>query len=365
MPTTAQFQVKSRFNEPNIQEPKVISLSSEKILLLRRKLEAMNEVTPFEHDVELFSQIASYGIFREIGTVNDELARFIFDVTTGQPIRVASLRAQMIEWNGLFGLRVFSIDSQRLELRTSGFYDVVHPYLSGNKDGSLHSLVIFPEIVRKIAKAEGVELVVVKSWAKNSVFGGFDPKNGYYQTNFWELENNDTLKFADLLRNGRIPLLGTHDLVAHVPGINRHHWTQLRQNAERVYQSVADYLQLEGHGTVVKMGTQPNHESESGPAQPSLAALILPYTIGVVLDDLAQPPSYASKSHLAVLEVLLRRLAKKEISANGKQVLLRFPESFQQIIELSRTSNIENSPEEIERVVGEMMAEILRASLSK
>ena len=61
-------------------EPKIIRYSSEEIALLRRRFEKLDEVTAFEADVELASRITSYGIFREIGTVNDELARFIFDV---------------------------------------------------------------------------------------------------------------------------------------------------------------------------------------------------------------------------------------------------------------------------------------------
>ena len=324
-------------------DPKFIRLPSEEIALLRGQFKALPEITPFEDDIELASKIASYGIFREIGTVNDELARFIFDVQTAKPVRLDSLKAELVEWNGLFGLRVISTDSCQLELRTKGFYDVVHPKLSKNQDGTLHSLFIFPKIVNEIARSEGVELVLVKSWGENTIFGGFDPSKGYYQTNFWEIENNDGLKFADLVRHGQLPFLGTHDLIAHIAGMDRHHWPLLKQNAARVYQSIHSYF--------MSSGTK------------SIASLILPYTLGVVLDDLAQPPSYSSKSHLAVLDELLLKISRNDISASLPTLLMQFPKSFQKIIALSRTPNIEQKPFEVRAAINALVQEILSGSL--
>jgi|GEM_PF-4706055 len=324
-------------------EPKIIRFSSEEVDLLRRRFMKLAEITTLGADIKLASRIASYGIFREIGTVNDELARFIFDVPRAQPVRLESLKAELVEWNGLFGLRVFSLDSHQLELRTKGFYEVVHPEISKNEDGTLHSLFIFPEIINKIAQNEGVELVLVKSWGANSIFGGFDPSKGYYQTNFWEIENNDALKFADLVRQRKIAFMGTHDLVAHIAGIDRNHWPLLAKNAERVFQAIHSYFQ-------------------SAP-KPSVSALILPYTIGVVLDDLAQPPSYSSNHHLAVLDELLRKISRNEIPANLPTLLTQFPMSFQKIIDLSRTKYIEQRPTEIKAAVNDLVQEILNASL--
>ncbi len=324
-------------------EPKIIRFSSEEVALLRRRFEKLAEVTSFEADIALASKIASYGIFREIGTVNDELARFIFDVETSKPVRLESLKAELIEWNGLFGIRAFSTESHRLELRTKGFYEVVHPEISKNEDGTLHSLFIFPEIINKVAQSEGVELVLVKSWGTNSIFGGFDPSKGYYQTNFWEIENNDALKFSDLVRQGKVAFMGTHDLVAHIAGIDRRHWPLLKKNAERVYHAIHSYFK--------------------SASKPSISALILPYTIGVVLDDLAQPPSYSSKNHIAVLDELLRKISKDEIPENIPTLLRQFPESFQKIIDLSRTPNIEQNPAEVKTAINNLVREILNASL--
>ncbi len=324
-------------------EPRTIRFSSEEVALLRRRFEKLPEVTSFRADVELASKIASYGISREIGTVNDELARFIFDVETAKPVRLESLRAELIDWKGLFGLRVFSVDSSRLELRSKGFYELVHPRLSTNEDGTLHSLYIFPAIVSEIAQGEGVELVLVKSWGANSIFGGFDPSKGYYQTNFWEIENNDALKFANLIRQGKIAFMGTHDLIAHIAGLERNHWPLLRKTAERVYEAIKIYFE--------------------STTRPSVSALILPYTLGVVLDDLAQPPSYSSKNHISVLDELLGKISKNEIPTNLPTLLTRFPASFQTIINLSRTAGIENRPTEVKAAIEDLVREILGASL--
>lgn len=324
-------------------EPTVTRFSSEEIALLRRRFENLTEIMSFEEDTALAAKIASYGIFREVGTVNDELARFIFDVETAKPIRLESLKAELVEWNGLFGLRIFSNDSHRLELRTKGFYEVVHPELSSNGDGTLHSLFIFPEIIHKIAQSEGIQLVIVKSWGANSIFGGFDPSKGYYQTNFWEIENNDALKFSSLVRQGKLAFMGTHDLVAHIAGIDRNHWPLLKRTADRVHEAIFLYFR--------------------SASKPCTSALILPYTIGVVLDDLAQPPSYSSKSHIAVLDELLWRLSKNEIPANLPTLLTQFPRSFQKIIDLSRIPSIERHPIKIKATIDKMIQEILKTSL--
>ena len=324
-------------------EPIILVPASEEITNLRRRFLNLPEVTSFDFDVDLASQIASYGLYREIGTTNDELARFIYDANVSAPIRLNSIKKTLVKWHGLYGVKISSTDSTRLELRTRGFYDVVHPGLSYNSDGTLHSLYIFPKIINKISKQQGIELVIVKSWGKNSIFGGFDPAKGYYQTNFWEIENNDVLKFSNLTRKGQVAFLGTHDLIAHIAGIDGGHWPLLKQIASRVFESISSYF-----GSV---------------KTPSVSSLILPYTIGVVLDDLAQPPSYGSRNHIAVLEKLLHRLYTNEIPANLRSVLTHFPDSFQTIINLSRQPGIENSPDTITTSINSLTKEILNASI--
>lgn len=308
---------------------------------LRREVGKLEEVTPFSARPELAERVSSIGIACEVGTINDELARFIFDSAREEAVDPASLWSELVEWNGRVGVRIQSHQSKRLEIRARDFLDLIHPRFSYNGDGTIHSLLIFPGMIAKISALEGVELVLVKSWALNSIFGGFDPAKAYYQTNFWELENNDSLLFADLVRRGRLALLGTHDLIAHVAGVRSGAWEKLRPNAERLYQSVRRYF-------------------EATPA-PTLASLILPYTIGVVLDDLAQPPTYGSKSHGLALDLLLNELDKHSIPPNLPTVLAKFPPQFAKIIETSRDSK--GSAADLKNLISDMITDIQRSSL--
>jgi hypothetical protein len=320
---------------------KSISFPAETLLDLRREIDQLKEVTPFSVHPNLAERVASIGIAREVGTINDELARFIFDAERGEVVDPSSLWSEFVEWNGNVGVKIQSRHSKRLEIRARGFLEVTHPSFSYNQDGTIHSLIIFPRLVAKIAALEGVELVLVKSWALNSVFGGFDPSKAYYQTNFWELENNDSLLFADLVRQGRLALLGTHDLIAHVAGVRREAWKKLRVDAERVYQAIRRYfIQI---------------------SSPSVASLVLPYTIGVVLDDLAQPPTYGSRSHMRTLDLLLGELDRNSIPPHLPTVLTKFPPQFEKIIEASRDPKA--SPTDLKKMVSAMVTEIQKASL--
>ncbi|MGZ3772645.1 MAG: hypothetical protein ACXVCY_14755 [Pseudobdellovibrionaceae bacterium] len=320
-------------------EPQVLTFTSEDFYILRYEFESLEEETLFSENPQLAAKIASLGMVREIGTVNDELARFIFDAETENVVPLSSLKAELVVWNNLCGVRITSSATKKLELRSSGFYNVIHPTLSRNSDGTLHSLYIFPEIINEIARFHGVDLTVVKTWGKNSIFGGFDPKKGYYQTNFWEIENNDALKFADLIRRGRIAFLGTHDLIAHIAGLSHKIWPELQDLANTVYLTIHKYF--------------------SAVEKPSIAALILPYTIGVILDDLAQPPSYGSVSHIAVLKELLIALEQRLVPPDLPAILQDFPPSFQNVITLSRSHDLAKNKNENKNKIAETVAALI------
>jgi hypothetical protein len=316
---------------------------------LRRAFSSLEEVTPFLKSLALAGQIASLGILREIGTVNDELARFIFDFRRQTVIERNSLKADLVRWKGFTGVRIWSEQSDRLELRARGLRDLLHPDFSYDENNNLYQLVIFPEIVARIAALEGIELVLVKSWGMNSIFGGFDPAKEYYQTNFWELENNDALVFSNLVRQGQLALLGTHDLIAHIAGLDAEKWPLLREQAQRVHEGISRYFKKT--------------------KRPSIASLILPYTVGVILDDLAQPPTYGSSGHALFLEILLEHLERQSVPADLPTVLTKFPKQFEKIIECSRREVIGDDAaarqSESAALVGQLVHEIQQASWLK
>jgi hypothetical protein len=84
----------------------------------------------------------------------------------------------------------------------------------------------------------------------------FSSEKFSFQTNLWEIENNGVLKFSDLIRQGKSALMGTHDMVAHIAGLDGNHWPLLKKNAQRVFQAITSYF--------------------NSTTNPSIAALILP-----------------------------------------------------------------------------------------
>ncbi len=320
-----------------------IHFSAEKIESLRRNFIKLDRITKFEDDLPLTTTITCYGIMREIGGPNDELARFIFALDKNDFVDRSSMRAEMIQFRSLIGVRIWSTQSSRLEIRTPCFKDLLHPDFSYNDDGSIRQLVIFPEIISRLAKFQDVETVIVKDWAMNTIFGGFNSSKEFYQTNFWELENNDALLFSDLVRQRKIAFLGTHDLIAHICGIQSEKWDSLVTIGNKVFNALSEYFK--------------------NAKRPTILALILPYTIGVVLDDLAQPPTYDSKSHILCLKALIEQLETRVIAPDLPTLLTEFPSQFEQVIRLSRNPDVLKNPQIIKQSITKLVEEMLSSSL--
>lgn len=318
------------------------SWAAETIDGLRRRLSRMPSTFSVLEEPELAAMIASYGIQREIGSVNDDLAPFLYDRESSKPVDKSSLRSEIVQWRKHIGVRIWSTESNRLDLRLRWLSELLHPAFCFNADESLHQLVFFPEFIAKITALQGVQLVIVKQWALNTVFGEFDPHKRYYQANSWELKNNDGFVFANMVRQNRLTLLGTHDLVSHVPGVRAEKWAPLREDAECVYRTIANYL-----GELVS---------------PSISALVLPYVAGTLLDDLAQPPNYGSRRHRVLLKFVLEAMDAKAVSPFLPLTLKTLPTQFDRILSLSRDVHAEITPEAARREVWKLAAEIVGKS---
>ena len=293
-----------------------IILSPSAINGLRGELTRHNETISFADEPELAATVAALGMQREFGTINDEMSRFVFDATTGQPVAESAIRSELVQWRDWVGVRMWVEGTPSLELRVRGLQPFLHPNFSYRADGSLAQCVFFPELIAKILAAEGVAAVVVNRWGLNTIFGGFNPAQHYYQTNFWELENNDTLLFSRLIENRKIPFLGTHDLIAHLAGVRADAWERLPGRARVVREVLEDYF--------------------AAIRTPTITSLVLPYTAGVVLDDLAQPPNYDAAHEATVLHELTQAIANRAIDPAAPLKLLKFPTGFQHTIELAR-----------------------------
>jgi hypothetical protein len=313
---------------------------------LRSRLDRLEDVTSFvSNDCELAGWVASIGIQREVGTVNDELARFVFDAETGTPVPRDRFVADLIRAGGMAGVRIRAAGYPRLDLRVRGLKPLIHP-ASFHSDGSVRELLIFPEAIARILALEGIEVVLVKRWGQNTIFGGFDPARHYYQTNLWELENNDTLLFSRLLEKRRLAFLGTHDLVAHIAGAHSEPWGRLAARAAEVSGTLDEYF--------------------ARAAVPTIASLVMPYTAGVILDDLAQPPNYDAVSENTMLDELLAAIRSRPIDPAAPRILMKFPSVFEQVIRSARAEiSVSRARELVTKLAREILADSLDANASR
>lgn len=321
-----------------------IDLSAESLQSLRTQVHRYPEVIPFSKGGEDLSLMASLGVVREVGTVNDELSRFTFDAQTGKSIPKERLKGTIVQYRGRYGFRIWAEGISEIEIRIVGFRQLLHPEFSFDSEGRVKQVVIFPHTVAKILESEGVELTFVRPWAENTIFGGFNPNQGFYQTNLWELVNNDSLRFAKLLEERRLPFIGTHDLVAHIAGVKKEKWDALVQYSVDVRTTIETYYK--------------------GLTDPNIASRVLPYAAGVILDDLAQPPNYDKDGRKIALYEILKNIKETSIDPSKKKVLFNFPQSYEKLILLSREADSTKVQSEVSGLVRAVEQEILLASVN-
>ncbi len=310
---------------------------------LRRRVARYEREIPFSLDPELAVIVASLGIQQEVGTQNDEMARFVFDADTGTAVPRESLKAELIRYGGTHGVRIRAEGHVRLDFRFPGIQSLLHPGLSRAADGTLEALVVFPSIVAAFLRGQGVEPVIVVPWALNTIFGGFHPSDGFYQTNMWELLNVDAIRYASLVEKRQLAFLGTHDLVAHAAGTRGEAWDELSKLGTRVRETLEAYI--------------------AGVSSPNVSSLILPYVSGIMLDDLAQPPCYGAESRLIVLEEVLKAIDGATLPPAAPLQLLKFPELYARLIDLARFGEISRVRSEAPVMVRGLVAEIARTSI--
>ncbi|MBN21493.1 MAG: hypothetical protein CL678_09430, partial [Bdellovibrionaceae bacterium] len=256
----------------------------------------------------------SKGIAQEVGTSNDEFLRFLYDASSKKKISADSLFSEMITLDQSphlgVGVRIWSSESDRLDIYAKGMRELLHPHYSFNDDGTIKQLVLFPAAIAKILARQEIEAVIVKQWAQNTILGNWDPKTTFYQTNIWELKNNDAIRFSQMISQKQLALLGTHDVIAHIAHSNKEEMQKLSVLAKNIYRELSHYF--------------------DGIIEPNLGSRILPYAATVILDDLAQPPSYQSKSHQMVLGALMDEIRRRSISPKQKNMIIQFPKKFKE-----------------------------------
>jgi hypothetical protein len=317
--------------------------SEDELQELRVWCDGTTEVVPFHLAPHTAAKIAALGMSREVGTQNDEMARFLFDRRTGDVVRRQSLHAELVTLGSAVGVRIWSEDSDDLEIRFRGVIEYINPKHSYGDDGRLKQIVVFPEAVAKILNMQQVTPVIVRPWARNTIFGGFDPATDYYQTNMWELSNNDTIRFSALVANRQVPFLGSHDFIAHIAGTDGERWPTLQRRGEMVHELLTRYFK--------------------GVDKPDVTSLVLPYVAGVLLDDLAQPSSYDDETRIVPLELVCEAIESMEIDPKSKHVLTKFPANFERLIDLARFQNADVVRQRAKEFVAKLATELRQTSL--
>ncbi len=320
----------------------VIKLSPQQKENLRLRTSREGEAFSFRTSPKDASMIASIGISQEIGTQNDELARFLYDGHTGTLIPKKSLRSELIQFKDLIGVRIWALEVEHLEIRFPNVRGFFHPGLAGKPKEDLKQLILFPEIVAKYLETENIEAMIVRSWANNTVFGGYTSSQPYYFTNIWELANLDALRYSDLVSRRQIPFLGTHDLVAHIAGTQSSDWDEVSVYGNELKQHLSHYFR--------------------DAKNPSMSALILPYMAGIMLDDLAQPPCYGALTRRHVLAEIIKKIDPDVISPRESRTQFRFPESYEKIIQLARFSDEKTVLQQTRPLIDQLVEEIYAGS---
>lgn len=295
-------------------------LSPEEKEALRTKLLKKSEIVPLVTDPKYFAEVIALGIQQEIGTIHDEFSTFLFCGHTGVKVSRESLKAELIEYRGYTGVRIWAEGFGAVDPRVRGIRTLLYPELSYNKAGEIYQCVFFPEIIWQIAALEGAELVSVKPWGINTVFGGFDATKSYYEGNMFEFVNIDAIRYAQLLEKRQIVFWGTHDLVSHVAGLRKSAWPELEARGRAARLLFEEYF----------VGIQ----------NPAPYALVLPYVLGMLLDDMAQPMNYNSESRRFVIDLLMDAIRSKVIHPERGAYLMKFPDNFERLINLARADKV-------------------------
>ena len=282
---------------------------------LKNRVLSMGEVILFKDEPFLTSAVSCLGIMQEVGTLNDELHRHLFFENSTEQPSIASMQSELISWQGHLGVRIWSTEEGRLYVDHPQLLHLIHPEFSQKEKDTVKQIVLFPSVVSQILSLQQVDVAIIKSWSLNTVFDGFGAKDNFYVTNEWEIRQNDGLRMAGFLSRRELAFMGTHDLTAHVAGVDGYVWNDLQILGERL--------------------KTPMSAGESS----SMNHLLVPYIIGVLLDDLAQPIHYGCENRLKTIEYLARLQSWVVRKIPARVNFIHFPKSFSQIIEGARDEN--------------------------
>lgn len=289
----------------------------------RHLLSTRTDDIAFELEPALASEIAALGLWHEIGTANDQLSSRLFVADSGAPVPLEAARAELVEFHGNIGVRIWYEGHDRLIARRQQLRALFHPSLSFNDDGTIRQIVLFPITVARVARREDAALVIVPRWALDTAFAHRESATWEYYLDFgkperWAAVRHWILHFCALTIERKIPFFTTHDLTAHITGVQKASWGLLGAMARKL-DACLDQL-------------------FAGCPDPPTQALILPFMAGYLLDGLAQPLHGDDERIVIVLELLLEAIAEPAIDPRAPGILRRFPNCYWKVLEHMRVA---------------------------
>lgn len=324
----------------------IVSDPDKRVDRAREILSTRQSDIAFESDPALASEIAALGLWREIGTANDQLTEQFTCVESGARVPLECARAELIEYRGNIGVRIWYEHHERLKARRPHLQALFHPTLSFHSDGTLRQVVIFPITVARIAKLQDAELVIVPRWALDMSFAHVESHTWEYYQDFgkpesWAAVRAWILHFCELTIGQRIPFFTTHDLTSHITGFQRESWSLLVATARRVKAGLDRLF--------------------AGCPEPATQSLVLPFMTGYLLDGLAQPVHGDNERILIGIELLLEAIEEPAISARDPGILRRFPSCYWKVLEHIRLTPVPppaSYREEMRVLIRDVVAEI-------
>lgn len=257
----------------------------------------------------------------EIGTGNDQLTPQVWHHGLHRACVPGELIARVETVGRAIGVVIESAVPGPLGVPPS-LRRLVNPAVSVPVGPGFERLVLVPVSLARIAGLAGATLVWVPAWAREQVFHPGRGAGELYGEDFqrrdaWRTVAPNLLLFSSLLARRRLALVSTHDLVAHVAGLDAAHWTSLQPLAARVERCLRAYL--------------------ARVARPSVETLVLPFLLGVLLDVHAQPTSrHLARQNLALADTLIDYLDARgaHLAAMATPHLATFPRAYAPLMNL-------------------------------
>lgn len=310
---------------------KLIKLTNKDVYELKAWLYQQEDIISFFHNLQKSTLIVSHTIQQEIGGINDNLVRYLYEVDTEKKIERINLQSALCEYDGMIGVKVTNINSVAMRITLPGFTEFTR-FIPGG-------FVILPELAADYLNRKNIEPVIVTRWLMQTTFSSFNPKTDFYQDQMWILEENHALVYSELVAKSKIILQGIHDLADHAANATLSGWKKAIPIAEEVYSRLSNYFYPYQQGNI------PSH--------------LISFAIGAILDELVQVSYYGSVGRITAIQALLAKLNKAEINPHALLALNDFPVSVDHVIAMAAKMKTKNDVTIIYEAVDRYYEDIL------